>query len=287
MSTLVHLETFDLARAEEVAEETSDLARSINFMMPVVSEGIDLMNLAILRGDLSRADELALEIEEGIPLGHGAHGVLWPMRLAEARAKLAVARNDWRGAQRFADEAIELAGNTGRPKYEALALTSRGNARVGLGRKRDGLLDLRRAVEIARRIGDPAIFLRIAASLLAVEGDHATAADARAAAERILANLPEDMKPGFEAAEPVQLIYKLTGKGAASSPGRPVYAGGLSEREVEVLRLVAAGRSSREIGEALVLSVRTVERHIANIYLKTATHGRAQVTAYAIRHGLV
>ena len=35
-----------------------------------------------------------------------------------------------------------------------------------------------------------------------------------------------------------------------------------------------------------MLSVRTVERHIANIYLKTDTHGRAQVTAYALQHGL-
>jgi DNA-binding NarL/FixJ family response regulator len=57
-------------------------------------------------------------------------------------------------------------------------------------------------------------------------------------------------------------------------------------REVEVLRLIAGGRSSREIGEELVLSVRTVERHIANIYIKTNTHGRAQATVYAIAHGL-
>jgi DNA-binding CsgD family transcriptional regulator len=60
----------------------------------------------------------------------------------------------------------------------------------------------------------------------------------------------------------------------------------LSEREVEVLRLLVAGKSSREIGEALVLSVRTVERHIANIYTKTDTHGRAQVTAYALQRGI-
>ena len=51
-------------------------------------------------------------------------------------------------------------------------------------------------------------------------------------------------------------------------------------------RLIVAGRSSREIGEDLVLSVRTVERHIANIYIKTDTHGRAQVTAYALQRGL-
>ncbi|MBK7725558.1 MAG: AAA family ATPase [Dehalococcoidia bacterium] len=64
------------------------------------------------------------------------------------------------------------------------------------------------------------------------------------------------------------------------------YPDGLTEREVEVLRLVASGRSSREIGETLVLSVRTVERHIANVYIKTNTHGRAQATAYALARGL-
>jgi pimeloyl-ACP methyl ester carboxylesterase/DNA-binding CsgD family transcriptional regulator len=60
----------------------------------------------------------------------------------------------------------------------------------------------------------------------------------------------------------------------------------LSRRELEVLRLVAAGKSSREIGEELVLSRRTVERHVANIYLKTQTHGRAQVAVYARERGL-
>ncbi len=61
---------------------------------------------------------------------------------------------------------------------------------------------------------------------------------------------------------------------------------GLTQRESEILRLVAAGESGREISEELVLSVRTVERHIANIYLKTGTHGRAQATSYALAHGL-
>jgi pimeloyl-ACP methyl ester carboxylesterase/DNA-binding CsgD family transcriptional regulator len=74
---------------------------------------------------------------------------------------------------------------------------------------------------------------------------------------------------------------------ALRSTAPRVHPDGLTKREVEVLRLVAAGRSSREISELLVLSVRTVERHIANIYLKTETHGRAQITAYAMRHGLV
>ncbi|HET9477522.1 MAG TPA: alpha/beta fold hydrolase [Dehalococcoidia bacterium] len=61
---------------------------------------------------------------------------------------------------------------------------------------------------------------------------------------------------------------------------------GLTPRELEVLRLIAAGRSSREIAAELVLSVRTVERHIANVYTKTDTHGRAQIASYAVERGL-
>ena len=66
----------------------------------------------------------------------------------------------------------------------------------------------------------------------------------------------------------------------------PAYPDGLSAREVEVLRLVAGGASNRKIGEELVLSVRTVERHVANIYIKTDTHSRSQATGYALAHGL-
>jgi pimeloyl-ACP methyl ester carboxylesterase len=74
---------------------------------------------------------------------------------------------------------------------------------------------------------------------------------------------------------------------ATSDTRRQIVPGpGLSTRELEVLRLVAAGKSSREIGEELVLSRRTVERHIANIYLKTETHGRAQLATYALRNRL-
>jgi len=58
---------------------------------------------------------------------------------------------------------------------------------------------------------------------------------------------------------------------------------GLSAREVEVLRLVADGRSNEEIAEALVLSVRTVERHLATAYQKLGLHGRS-ARAAAVRH---
>ncbi|MGH2600772.1 MAG: response regulator transcription factor, partial [Dehalococcoidia bacterium] len=62
---------------------------------------------------------------------------------------------------------------------------------------------------------------------------------------------------------------------------------GLSAREVEVMVLLAEGRSNREIAAVLVLSPRTVEHHLARIYAKINTRGRADAAAYAVRHNLL
>jgi DNA-binding CsgD family transcriptional regulator/transcriptional regulator with XRE-family HTH domain/tetratricopeptide (TPR) repeat protein len=64
------------------------------------------------------------------------------------------------------------------------------------------------------------------------------------------------------------------------------YPAGLTEREVEVLRLIAAGKSNREIGADLFLSPRTIERHITNAYRKIDARGKADATAYVLRHHL-
>jgi pimeloyl-ACP methyl ester carboxylesterase len=61
---------------------------------------------------------------------------------------------------------------------------------------------------------------------------------------------------------------------------------GLTAREIEVLRLIAAGRTNREIAGDLVLSTRTVGRHITNMYTKIGARSKADATAYAMRHGL-
>ena len=61
---------------------------------------------------------------------------------------------------------------------------------------------------------------------------------------------------------------------------------GLSGREVEVLRLVAAGQTNAEIAAALVLSVKTVERHLANAYAKIGARSRVEAATYAREHNL-
>jgi DNA-binding CsgD family transcriptional regulator len=74
------------------------------------------------------------------------------------------------------------------------------------------------------------------------------------------------------------------------APGVPApaeAAGGLTAREVQVLRLVATGRTNRAIAAELVLSERTVDRHLSNIFTKLGVPSRAAATAWAYEHRLV
>jgi DNA-binding NarL/FixJ family response regulator len=68
---------------------------------------------------------------------------------------------------------------------------------------------------------------------------------------------------------------------------RPAAPAGLTPREVEVLALVATGASNRDIAGRLVLSERTVARHVANIFVKIGVSTRAAATAYAYDERLV
>jgi DNA-binding NarL/FixJ family response regulator len=67
---------------------------------------------------------------------------------------------------------------------------------------------------------------------------------------------------------------------------RETHIAGLSAREIEVLRLVAQGRTNREIAETLVISEKTVARHLTNIFTKIDVANRSGATAYALTNGL-
>ncbi len=74
--------------------------------------------------------------------------------------------------------------------------------------------------------------------------------------------------------------------GAAESGRRAALPGGLTAREAEVLAHVAAGRSNREIANALVISEKTVARHLSNIFTKIDVGSRTEAAAYAFGHDL-
>jgi len=73
----------------------------------------------------------------------------------------------------------------------------------------------------------------------------------------------------------------------SNSGVRPSLPAGLTDREVEVLRLVAAGKTNSEVAAELHLSVKTVSRHLSNIFTKVGVTSRAAATAFAFEHNLV
>ena len=97
---------------------------------------------------------------------------------------------------------------------------------------------------------------------------------------------PDELEPVRMALpEPVSAAEAAKAPGIES--GLKAYPDRLTAREVEVLRLIAAGQTNKQIADQLVISVPTVERHISNIYAKIGTRGRANATAYAWSRGLV
>jgi DNA-binding NarL/FixJ family response regulator len=99
----------------------------------------------------------------------------------------------------------------------------------------------------------------------------------QAAAEALAIGLPSSETP---------VLAPTPAGGAAVVRPDGAVPGGLSSREVEVLRLVAAGCPSQEIADRLVISIHTVERHVTHIYQKLGVRGRAEAVAFAFTHGI-
>ncbi len=89
------------------------------------------------------------------------------------------------------------------------------------------------------------------------------------------------------AAEVKQKLLELTSSPATSAPAPAQLPDGLTAREVEVLRLIAAGLANREIAARLYVTEATVKSHINRLFAKTGVRHRAQAVQYAYRHGLV
>ncbi|HEU0073408.1 MAG TPA: AAA family ATPase [Dehalococcoidia bacterium] len=100
-------------------------------------------------------------------------------------------------------------------------------------------------------------------------------------AQALTTRLSESSTPARQ-----QFAARKAGVGAASVTPKPAYPASLSARQMQVLRLIAEGKTTHEIAEELVLSERTVERHIADVYAKIDTRNRAEAATYAAQHGI-
>jgi predicted ATPase/DNA-binding CsgD family transcriptional regulator len=288
-----------------------------------VEEAISLTlaaELALFQGHFSEAQALA---EDARRAAH-AVGEEWIEGLTVVYfGLLALQRGDHARARHNLERGLNMCQRQGDPRFSARALDGLGLLAVVEGRSEDAHACLAESLRLVDEIGNrPAIadtlesFTALAASLSRPEAALQLAGAAAAFREAIGAaqspfrrDLVNRWHPSQQQGEEQEFSSRNWAIGQAmtiqeaialaltlhqsdmrlsdSQQERSPYVAGLTSRESEVLRLLAKGRSNKEIAAELVLSVRTVERHIANLYAKIDARGKADATAYAIRHGLV
>jgi pimeloyl-ACP methyl ester carboxylesterase/DNA-binding CsgD family transcriptional regulator len=223
-----------------------------------------------------------------ILFGGSSHG--WhPMTGAPIQALLSLIERDW---TTFAESAAHAwlgwpAGDEGRLAAEWFrTATTPGTARATL--QAAATMDV--TGELAKVRCPTMVLHRAGATVVTIE-------DSRSLAEgipngRLLVLEGTSAGLFFEGADVIvpAIVELVTGhrapKRVVAAPSDRGTAAHLTPRELEVLRLVAAGESNGQIAARLGRSINTVERHVANLYRKIDARGRADATAYAIRNGL-
>jgi DNA-binding CsgD family transcriptional regulator len=225
--------------------------------------------LAQLRLSQGRADAAAAAIRRAEA---EATLALERARLLPAFVEIMVAIGEVESARRACHELEELAAVYESAMLGALVAHAEGAVYLADGDARAALVALRRAGETWLALQAPYEIARtrmLVGEACRLLGDEETADLEHEAARSIFERL--GAKPDLARFE------------AAATAG----AHGLSRRELEVLRLVASGKSNREIAAALVISEHTVGRHVQNIFAKLRLSSRAAATAFAFEHGLV
>jgi ATP/maltotriose-dependent transcriptional regulator MalT len=193
--------------------------------------------------------------------------------LLPAAVEVLLAAGDLEEARSLVAELEEAARRYRMEVLEAMAARALGSLRLAEGDARAALAPLRAAFETWQRLGAPYLAARVRVELSEacralgdLEGAELECRAARACFEKLGAR---------------HELARLGGTAPRSTPG------GLSARELEVLRLVAVGKTNKVIAAELSLSEKTVDRHVSNIFVKLDVSSRAAATAYAYQHQLV
>ena len=229
--------------------------------------------LALLRLAQGNAEAAAAAIRRAVsettqPLKRAA--------LLPAYMEVMLACGDVAAARSACRELDEIARRQGTDLLDAMAAQARGELAFAEGEAQAALVALRRACQAWRELDAPheAARTRVLLGLTCRSlGDEDTAAFELEAARGVFAELG--------AAAALAWVDSLTDQALGEE------AHGLTARELEVLRLVAAGKTNRDIASTLVISDRTVARHLQNIFAKLRVSSRTAASAFAFKNDLV
>lgn len=246
----------ELTQAEERYREASQVGRD-------PQPGLALLRLAQGNGDaavqaLRRASAVAQE-----PLAR--------LKLLPALVEALLATRSLDEAREAAGELAQLAEKLASEAAAAQAARALGAVELASGRAAAAVVELRRAFEIWQQLAAPYWAARTRAELggaYRALGDHEGAELELAAARQV-----------FEQLGALRDLAALAARDDTSPTTGSISV--LSARELEVLRLVASGKTNRQIAQELGLSEKTVDRHVSNILAKLGVPSRAAATAYA------
>ncbi len=232
--------------------------------------------LALLRLAQGRADTALHAIRRA------AGDVREPFRRAKllpALIQILLANGAIEEARTASAELDELASGFGSELLQSLALHARGTVELAEGNAADAAVTLRMAFHGLLQVGAPYLAAQARVSLAcacqALGDEDGAMLEAQAARVEF-----QSLGAMFDVAE----IERLSRSADATVTLNP---GGLTTRELEVLRLVAVGKTNKLIARELCLSEKTVDRHLSNILAKLAVPSRAAATAYAYEHHLL
>jgi LuxR family transcriptional regulator, maltose regulon positive regulatory protein len=249
--------------ALEMAPEAERVARASDADLQIAIVEAWMARLGQARGDL--AETAAFEQEHAVTGGNASDAVRTMNQLASAR--LLHARGWYREELRLLEESRESAQKTGRTGDLIEILTLQALARWARNDKEQAVSTLTQAFAM----GEPEGYVRTFVDEGPVMGDLLSATlEARQRGQL-------DPASRLPARYLAKLLAALAQEDAATKLHEPL----LSERELEVLALIASGESNREIASKLFVSVSTVKTHINNLYRKLEAHTRTQAVARA------
>jgi DNA-binding CsgD family transcriptional regulator len=229
--------------------------------------GLALLRLAQGRSDLAAAAIRRVASETSDASGRA--------RLLPAYAQITLDQADIDAAREACAEIATLAEGHRGGAFDATATGVRGAVELASGHAAEALVALRSAARVWQQLGAPYELGRTRELIgLACRelGDEEAAVLELEAARTVFAELG--------AAPDLARLDSLMPAAAGDTHG-------LTDREVEVLRQLSCGATNKAIAAELVLSVRTVERHVSNIFIKLGVSSRSAATAYAHEHGIV
>jgi DNA-binding CsgD family transcriptional regulator len=229
--------------------------------------------LALLRLVQGRTAAAVAAIRRAV--GAGADPLL-RTKLLPAQIEIALAAGDVEDARAACRELEQIAASLDTAVLGAMAAHARGAVELAEGDARAALGSLRRAFEVWQQIEAPYVAARVR-ELIGLA--------CRALGDDDGAGLELDAaRAGFEQLGAAPDLARIDSLTRVPPSGRPH---GLTPRELQVLRLVAAGKTNKRIAAELFLSEKTVDRHVSNILTKLDVPSRAAATAHAYQHALI